>query len=62
MMSLIEFLPFFLCVLKLNQIAAETAPKINQSFGNDSVNSRSVRLLFTKIRSGDMSLEVVDLQ
>ena len=41
MMSLSDFRPIFLYELKLNQIAAETARKINQVFGNDSVNDCS---------------------
>ena len=37
--------------------AAKTAQKINQAFGNDSVNERTVRCWFAKFRSGDFSLE-----
>ena len=37
--------------------AAETARKINQAFGNDSVNERTIQGWFAKFRSGDFSLE-----
>lgn len=57
MMSLSDFRPIFLYEFKLNQSAAETARKINQAFGNDSVNERTVRRWFAKFRSGDFSLE-----
>ena len=43
MMSLSDFQPIFLYEYKLNQSTAETARKINQAFGNDSVNERTVR-------------------
>ena len=43
MMSLSDFRPIFLYEFKLNQSAAETARKINQTFGNDSVNEHTVR-------------------
>ena len=59
MMSLSDFRPIFLYEFELNQSAVETAQKINQAFGDDSVN---VRRWFAKFRSGDFSLEVVDLQ
>ena len=38
-----RFLADFLYEFKLNQSAAETARKINQAFGDDSVNERTVR-------------------
>ena len=57
MMSLSGFRPIFLPEFKLNQGASETARKINQAFGNDSVNERTVRRWFVKFRSGDFSLE-----
>ena len=57
MMSLSDFRPIFLYEFKLNQSAAETARKINQAFGNDSVNERTDRRWFAKFRSGDFSLE-----
>lgn len=57
MMSLSDFRPIFLYEFKLNQSAAETARKINQAFGNDSVNERTVQRWFAKFRSGDFSLE-----
>ena len=60
MMSLSDFQPIFLYEFKLNQSAVETARKINQAFGNDSVNSTvfgTVRRWFAKYRSGDFSLE-----
>ena len=51
---------------KLNQNTAEPARKLNQTFGNDSVNERTVRRWFAKFCSRDFSLEdesdVVDLQ
>ena len=56
-MSLSDFRLIFLYESKLNQRAAETARKINQAFGDDSVNERTVRRWFTKYRSGDISLE-----
>ena len=43
--------------IQIEPSAAETARKINQAFGNDSVNERSVRRWFAKFRSGDFSLE-----
>ena len=43
MMLLSDFRPIFLYEFKLNQSAAETARKINQAFGNDYVNERTVR-------------------
>ena len=52
-MSLSDFGPIFLCEFKLNR----SARKINQAFGNDSVNERTVQCWFTKFRSGDFSLE-----
>ena len=52
-----DFRPIFLYELKLNQSAAETDRKINQAFGNDSVNERTVRRWFAKLRYGDFSLE-----
>ena len=42
MMSLSGFRPIFLYEFKLNQSAAGTARKINQAFGNDRVNERTV--------------------
>ena len=57
MMSLSDFRPIFLYEFKLNQSAAEIARKINQAFGNDSVNEHTVRRWFAKFRSGDFSLE-----
>ena len=57
MMSLSDFRPIFLYGFKLNQSAAETARKINQSFGNVSVNERTVRRWFAKFRSRDFNLE-----
>ena len=57
MMLLSDFLPIFLYGSKLNQSTDETARKINQAFGNDSVNERIVRSWFVKFRSGDFSLE-----
>ena len=44
MMSLSDFRPIFLHEFKLNQSAVETGRKINQGFGNDSVNERTARL------------------
>ena len=41
-MWLSDFRPIFLYKIKLNQSAAETARKINQAFGNDSINERTV--------------------
>ena len=57
MTSLSDFRPIFLYEFKLNQNAAETGHKINQAFGNDSVNERTVCRWFAKFRSGDFSLE-----
>ena len=57
MMSLSDFRPIFLYEFKLNQSAAETARKINQVFGNDSVNERTVRRWLAKFRSGDFITE-----
>ena len=57
MMSLSDFRPIFLYEFKLNRSAAETARKINQAFGNDSANERTVRRWFAKFRSGDFNLE-----
>ena len=66
MMLLSDFRPIFLYEFKLNQSAAETARKINQPFGNNRVNERTVRRWFAKFHSGDFSLEdepeVVELQ
>ena len=66
MMSLSDFRSIFLYEFKLNLSVAETARKIKEAFGNDSVNERTVRRWFAKFRSGDFSLkmspEVVDLQ
>ena len=65
MIPLSNFRPIFLYEFKLNQSAAEIVRKINQAFGNDSVNKRTVRRWFPKFRSGDFSLkdkpEVVNL-
>ena len=41
----------------MNQSAAETARKLNQVFGNGSVNERTIRHWFAKFRSGYFSLE-----
>ena len=57
MTSLSDFRPIFLYEFKLNQSAPETHRKINQTFGSDSVNERTVRRWFAKFRSGDFSLE-----
>ena len=57
MMSLNDFRPIFLYEFILNQSAAETARKINQAFGDDSVNERTIRRWFAKFRSGDFGLE-----
>ena len=68
MMSLSDFRPIVLYEFKLNQSAAETARKINQAFGNASVNEHTVRRWFEKFSSeaeilaSKMSPEVVDLQ
>ena len=40
-MMLSDFWTIFLFEFKLNQSAAETARKMNQAFGNDSVNERT---------------------
>ena len=56
-MPLSDFRPIFLYEFKLNQSAAETVRKINQAFGNDSVNEYTVRRWFTKFRFGDFRLE-----
>ena len=42
-MMLSDFRPNFFYEFKLKQSAAETARKINQAFGNDSVNKRTIR-------------------
>ena len=55
--TLSDFRPIFFYEFKLNQSAAETVRKINQAFGNDSFNERTVRRLFAKFRSGDFYLE-----
>ncbi|CAH2085375.1 unnamed protein product [Euphydryas editha] len=55
-MLLSDFRPIFLYEFKLNQSGAETAQKINQTFGNDSVNERTIRRWFAKFRSGHFSL------
>ena len=52
-----RFLATFLYEFKLNQSAAETARKIDQAFGNTSVNQRTVRRWFAKFRSGDFNFE-----
>ncbi|CAH2099086.1 unnamed protein product [Euphydryas editha] len=57
-MSLNNFWLIFLYKFKLNLNAAKTARKINQAFGNDSVNERTVGRWFAKFRSRDFSLEV----
>ena len=41
-MSLSDFRSIFLYEFKLNQSAAEAAQKINQAFGNDTVNVHTV--------------------
>ena len=43
--------------IQIERRAAETARKINQAFGDGSVNERNVRRWFVKFRSGDFSLE-----
>ena len=43
MMSLSDFRSLFLYEFTLNQNAAETVRKMNQAFGNDSVNESTVR-------------------
>ena len=48
-MSLSDFRLIFLFEFKLNQSAVETARKINQAFGNDSVNYHTVRHWFGSI-------------
>ena len=68
MTSLSDFRPIFLYEFKLNQNAAETAQKINQVFGNDSVNERNalfdvgLRNFVPEISASKISPEVVDLQ
>ena len=57
MISLNDFRSIFLYEFKLKQSAAETARKINQAFGNNSVNERTVRRWFAKFRSGRFSLK-----
>ena len=57
MMSWSDFRQIFLHEFKLNQSAAETARKINQAFGNDSVAERTIRRWFAKFRSGDFRLK-----
>ena len=57
MMSLSDFRPIFPYEFKLSQTAAETARKINQAFGNGSVNEQTVRRWFVKFRFGDFSFE-----
>ena len=57
MMSLNDFRTIFPCEFKLNQSAAETVQIINQPFGNDGVNERTVRRRFAKFCSGDFNLE-----
>ena len=52
-----DFHSIFLYEFKLNQSAAKAARKINQAFGKDNVNERTVRRWFAKFRSGDFSLE-----
>ena len=66
-MSLSDFRQIFFYEFKLNQSAAETARKINQVFGHDSVYERTVRRWFAKfflpeILALKMSPEVIDLQ
>ena len=56
-MSLNDFRSIFLYEFKLNENAAETAEKINQAFGSEIANERTVRRWFGKFRSGDISLE-----
>ena len=57
MMSLNDFRSIFLYEFKVNQSAAETVRKINQAFGNYSVNVRTIRSWFAKFRSKDFGLE-----
>ena len=57
MMSFSDFRSIFLYEFKLNQSDTETAGKINQAFGNDSVNESTVRRWFAKFRSENFSLE-----
>ena len=56
-MSLSNFRIIFLYEFKLNRSVAETARKINQALGNDSVNERPIRRWFAKCRSGDFNFE-----
>ena len=56
-MSLSDFRPNFHYEFKLNQSVAETLRKINQAFGNDGVNERTLRCWFAKFGSGDFSFE-----
>ena len=64
MMSLSDFRSIFLYKFKLNQSVAEKDLKINQPFGNDSVNKRTVGLrnFVHEILASKMSPKVVDLQ
>ena len=49
-MMLSDFQPIFLYEFKLNESSAETARRINQEFGNDSANERTIRRWFAKFR------------
>ena len=66
MMALSDFRSIFLYEFKLNQSTDETARKINQAFGNDSVHERTVRVGFRnfvpEILASKISPEVVNLQ
>ena len=61
MMSLSGFRSPFLYKFKLNQSAAETARKINQTFGNFSLNVDLWNFV-PEILASKMSPDVVDLQ
>ena len=56
-MLLSDFRSIFIYEFKLNLGACKTVRKINQVFGNDSVNERTVPRWFAKFGSGDFSLE-----
>ena len=66
MMSLSDFGAIFLYEFKLNQSAVETDRKINQEFGNDSVNERTVqrglRIFVPEILASKISSDEVDPQ
>lgn len=56
-MASVDFRQIFFYEFKLGLSAAETARKINQVYGPNSINERTVQLWFKKFRSGDFSLE-----